>query len=252
MTVDWSPLKSELAIWRSEGRALPLWWRDDDAIADTPALRKLLQMGEDMSLPVHLAVIPEPATNELVQACAGTSFAIPIVHGWAHRNNAPADAKKAEFGHPRSDAAAQTDMALTRLKELFGAQLLEMFVPPWNRIDASVVNGLHTQGYHALSTFTPRATRQVAGLVQINTHIDPIHWRGGGALVTAEALIDAIVRLLQDRRAGATDGAEPLGFLSHHLVHDAAIWGFTQNCLGVLLDGGATPLNLRTMKGNLP
>jgi hypothetical protein len=130
------------------------------------------------------------------------------------------------------------------MRDLFGAQLLEMFVPPWNRIDPSVVAGLAPQGYRMISTFTPRTAPQVAGLMQVNTHIDPIFWRGGGGLVDAETLIQGIITLLQDRRNGTTDATEPLGFLTHHLVHDEAIWGFTQECLSVLLHGGATPCNL--------
>jgi hypothetical protein len=40
--------------------------------------------------------------------------------------------------------------------------------------------------------------------------------------------------------------------LTHHLVHDAAIWEFTRACLSELLDGGAQPCNLREMRDALP
>jgi hypothetical protein len=61
-------------------------------------------------------------------------------------------------------------------------------------------------------------------------------------------LIAGIVKLLEDRRLGRTDTTEPLGFLTHHLVHDDAIWGFTERCLSVLLEGGAKPCNLLNIK----
>jgi len=35
-----------------------------------------------------------------------------------------------------------------------------------------------------------------------------------------------------------------LGFLTHHLVHDEDIWGFTHACLARLLDGGAVPAQM--------
>ena len=35
-----------LTRWRDEGRTLPIWWRDDDAIAPTPALERLLALAE--------------------------------------------------------------------------------------------------------------------------------------------------------------------------------------------------------------
>ena len=61
MTPDWTPLETELARWSAQGRTLPLWWRDDDAVAETPALRKLTELSERLGLPVHLAVIPAAA-----------------------------------------------------------------------------------------------------------------------------------------------------------------------------------------------
>tara|TARA_R110002094_G_scaffold39314_10_gene51870 strand:+ start:870 stop:1631 length:762 start_codon:yes stop_codon:yes gene_type:complete len=253
MTIDWSPLKTELAIWRSEARALPLWWRDDDAVADTPALQRLLALARDLALPVHVAVIPKPAQQSLVDACAATQWAIPVVHGWAHENHAAEGQKKAEFGYPREGAERETAAAVAHLRALFGDTLLPMFVPPWNRIDPDIIAQLPDQGYIALSTYTPRTTHLAApGLVQINTHIDPIHWRGGGGLVAPETQIATLVQLLTSRRTGGTDNAEPLGFLTHHLVHDAAIWDFTCACLSMLLEYGARPINLLKMKDRLP
>ena len=253
MTADFTPLRTELAIWRRERLTLPLWWRDDDAVQPIPALERLLALSTDLGLPVHLAVIPLRATTALADRLADEETAVALVHGWAHENHAPPDQKKAEFGHPRPDAAAQTADALERLKALFGPRLLEMFVPPWNRIDPEMIARIAAQGYRALSTYTPRLHRLAApGLVQINTHADPIHWRGGGGLVPPEELIGGLVTLLQNRRAGLEDAAEPLGFLTHHLVHDDAIWGVTERCLATLLEGGAVPTNLLERRDDLP
>lgn len=248
MNVDWSPLRIELAVWQRDQRELPLWWRDDDAIEDTPDLRKLLSVSEKIGLPVHLAVIPKFATDGLVQLCKATPDVVPLVHGWAHQNHAPDGAKKAEFGHPRPAATAEARDGLERLFTLFGTQLLPMFVPPWNRIDASITATLRDSGYVALSTYTPRPAVQRAGLAVINTHVDPIHWKAGGGLVDPAQIIAELVTLLQDRRRGITDASEPLGFLTHHLVHDAPIWAFSEALLSELLAGGATPCNLRDMQ----
>lgn len=251
MTLDWSPLRNELALWRRDGNALPLWWRDDDAMEPTAALDRLLDLGETLALPVHLAIVPAKATPALAKRLEH-AHAVALVHGWAHQNHAPEGAKKAEFGHPRAQAQSETAQALARLEQLFGPKLFRMFVPPWNRVDPDLVAALAPQGYAALSTFTPRSKRETAGLVQINTHIDPIHWKAAGGLVAPRTVIAILVQTLQDRRSGATDAREPLGFLTHHLVHDDAIWDFTRACLSELLDGGAEPCNLLDMKDNLP
>lgn len=242
MQVDWHPLRAELAVWRAANLPLPFWWRDDDAIEPTPALDQLLIMAERFALPVHLAVIPHTAKPALAQRCADTDWAYVLTHGWAHENTAPYGKKKAEFGHPHADTERLLVQAHQHLKALFGGSLLPVFVPPWNRISPDVTALLPKAGFKILSTFMPRLIRMpLPGLVQINTHIDPIHWRAGGSLLDPEVQITALVSHLQDRRAGRCDATEPLGLLTHHLVHDADIWHFTDRLLNTMLDGGATP-----------
>lgn len=251
--MTWAALSNELSIWRAEGLLLPLWWRDDDAIEETARLSQLFDLAEKISLPVHLAVIPEPATEGLAWACEGREFVVPVVHGWAHRNRSFLGQKKAEFGRQRRTALDETQAGLARLRALFGSSLFEMFVPPWNRFDTALAPGLVTQGYQALSTYLPRQTAETApGLKQINTHLDPIDWRDTRSLVPEDKLLSTLITLLKDRRRGFTDATEPLGFLTHHLVHDPAIWAFSERCLKTLLDAGAMPCNLLKLKDNLP
>ena len=252
MTVDWSPLTAEMTIWRREARVLPIWWRDDDAVKDTPALAQLTGLAETFGLPVHLAVIPKAAQPSLGDVCR-SAWAVPMVHGWAHQNHGPDGQKKAEFGWPRAGVIDEIRQGIGTLDQMFGTDLLKVFVPPWNRIDAGLVAKLPDLGFAGLSTFTPRDGRFAAPhLVQINTHIDPIFWKSGGGLVPPEAQIAALVQNLQDRRFGRADNTEPLGLLTHHLVHNPEIWAFTEACLGALLDAGAMPCKLHDLKGNLP
>ena len=65
MKVDWSPLKHELGEWRAAGLTLPLWWRDDDAVAPTESLARLESLSATSGVPVHLAMIPSDATRSL-------------------------------------------------------------------------------------------------------------------------------------------------------------------------------------------
>ena len=51
---SWNDLKKEIDLAEEAGRFLPLWWRDDDATQDTPALSQLYTY----SAPIILAVIP--------------------------------------------------------------------------------------------------------------------------------------------------------------------------------------------------
>ena len=241
MRFDWSPLRNALSSCRTDGTALPFWWRDDDAVAATPALDRLADLAEQTGMSVHLAIVPAHAENGLITAIASRAL-IPIVHGWAHRDHSDPETRKNEFLTPRTGATGDTQRAMDRMRSLFGTALAPMFVPPWNRINPRVVQDLHAQGYTVLSTFGARAQPQAApGLAAINTHIDPIWWKGTRDLVDPDTLIARACAHLDARRAGTEDAREPLGLLTHHLVHTNAIWDFTTAFVQELLAGGATP-----------
>jgi hypothetical protein len=255
MTPDWTPLNRELARWRAADLALPLWWRDDDAIEPTPALSRLSDLAARLDMPVHLAVIPAMATTDLADMVADTPQLIPVVHGWAHRNHAPQSEKKAEFGNHRAPEQLAGDAAngMTRLRDLFGPRLARMFVPPWNRIAPAMIAQLPGLGFAALSGFTPRrAAFPVPQLVQINTHLDPINWRAGKTLVAPDTLIAQVTQQLANRRTGAADPLEPYGVLTHHLVHDTAIWAFTEQLFSRLLAGPCHRWTAATTKDTSP
>jgi hypothetical protein len=201
-------------------------------------LDRLSKLAESLQVPAHLAVIPKRAQNSLVPVINDDPMLHPLVHGWTHLNTAPAGQKKSEFGVRRADADTDAIHGLERMQDLFGAQLVPMFVPPWNRIDPSVVSALKSVGYAGLSTFGPRNNNP--DITQINTHIDPIFWRGHRGLVDPAVLIDQTVATLDARRTSAQDPIEPMGYLTHHLVHNDAIWDFTRGFLSELQNGGAT------------
>ena len=106
---DWSALRQTLARYRSKGKSLPIWWRDDDAIEPTAAFDQLAEMAEQFDMSVHLAVIPKPATEALARVVADSDRFTVLVHGWQHRNHAPKGLKKSEFGTPRPGAGKDID-----------------------------------------------------------------------------------------------------------------------------------------------
>jgi hypothetical protein len=238
MTTSLPAAIAELARWRAEGLSLPIWWRDDDAIAPTSALERLLALAGRFDAPLHLAVIPEPATTELADRLRTALTAFVLTHGWRHANHAPRDQKKAEFGPHRPTSVMLDEIAAgrQRLDELFGHQALPVFTPPWNRITPDVVKGLPAIGFTAISTFTPRASESAAnGLLQVNTHLDPVAWKSGGGLLDPSLLDAQLARELEARRLGRADNSEPYGLLTHHLAQDDATWTFTASLIETLL-----------------
>src|SRR5262245_22223128 len=95
----WVDLARECDAWADAGRKVELWWRDDDAIADTPQLRRLLALTHvpRLHVPLALAVIPSGLEPSLAALLADRDGVSVLQHGFDHRNRAAAGAKKSEF-----------------------------------------------------------------------------------------------------------------------------------------------------------
>ncbi len=238
MSDPWQTLERELDAWSAEGRRATLWWRDDDAVAQTPALERLLGLALRSGLPVALAVIPARLSRRLPDRLSRTAGLVTVLqHGYAHRNHAPAGEKKQELGGHRpaasvleemSRGAAMMDAAFGPCREA-GAEpaRLPVLVPPWNRIAEGYLPALSRLGFRGLSCHGARpAAQPAAGLIQTNSHVDIMRWQAPrGFLGEAEAL-GQLTEHLRRRRGGEVDAEEPTGLLTHHLAHDAAAWDF--------------------------
>ena len=230
----WSALVAELERWGAAGSPATLWWRDDDAVAVTPALERLLELRTRVGVPLALAVIPAAYRRALVERLEREESTIVLQHGWAHRNHAPPEEKSMELGEhrPRGEVLAEIDRGRRRLESSFGPRFVPVMVPPWNRIAPALAERLPRVGLRALSTFGPRATATPStGLRQANCHVDLIDWRGGRVGRSATVLLADIRRHLQERRRGVVEADEPTGVLTHHLDHDASCWDFLERFL---------------------
>jgi hypothetical protein len=219
----WRAVEAELDAWHAEGRRASFWWRDDDAVAPSAALDRLLRLAGD--LPLTLAVIPRDAGPDLAWHLLDRPAVTIAQHGIAHENHAPAGLKRVELGGDAAPAGLlqALDEARQRLLQLFGATLLPVLVPPWNRIAPELVAALAARGFAGLSTFGPRPARHAApGLLYINTHIDPVDWRIRCRRPAAE-IAAALTGQLAARRAGIMPADEPIGLLTHHRLDVRAI-----------------------------
>ncbi len=229
---SWRDLKAELDLWADGGRRAEFWWRDDDASRPEAALERLLSVAASHETPVALAVIPQRAEPELAEYLRDAPQVEVLQHGLGHINHAPPDKKKQEFGPHRSPKSMLADV-LEGARHLapFGNRCA-VFVPPWNRIDAKLLPVLPALGLRGISTFGPRGADDTApGLCRVNTHIDPVNWRGGRGYAGDRAVLGQIIRHLEHKRSGLADADEPTGLLTHHLVHDEACWSFITRLL---------------------
>jgi hypothetical protein len=234
-------LVDELDRWAAEGRILDVWWRDDDAIGPSPALDQLTQAAVSRAIPLALAVIPDAMLPELPEALDDPQLTV-LQHGFAHRNHAAEGARAVECGGVLALDALLNQLAAgrQRLQACFGARLVPVLVPPWNRIEPSVIAPLPGLGFRGVSVFGPRAAPEAApGLAEINAHLDLLTWKGGARFAGREKLLRLAAERIGDRRLGRTDKDEPFGLLTHHLDHDAETWEFLSELLDMLAAHGA-------------
>ncbi|MEN3930000.1 polysaccharide deacetylase family protein [Microvirga sp. W0021] len=234
--MPFSRLENILAEAEAQKVIIPFWWRDDDAVTQSPALEHLLSISKAARFPIAIAAIPTGLQKSLITQVKKHPQASLLVHGFAHFNHAPADEKKAEFKahRPLELMCTELQSGLQHLRNMATPeQLCPIFVPPWNRISPELTDQLRGIGFQGLSTFGNRqAPLRSDGLFQINTHIDPIAWHAGRSLLPIDTIIETIISAIQYRLDGHSD--EPIGLLTHHLVHDGAIWEFTESLVNYL------------------
>lgn len=212
-------------------RSIKFWLRDDDAVADTEPLRRLL----GMELPLLLAVIPLSIEPSLVDLLAGRQDTTVAMHGIRHENHAPAGRKAEELaierGFPEIDRTLAAGRA--RLMALFGASAVRWYVPPWNRIDPAVARRLAAHEFELLSTFAGAHLDGACPLAVANCQVDIIDWRNGRIGRTRDWVDREIARQIELQG----DAGEPLiGILTHHLVHDATAWSVIEELAAMDLD----------------
>lgn len=222
-------LRTEFDRLAADGRRIGLWWRDDDAVAETKALDRLLGITGAHDLALSLAVVPAALEPSLPARMAGEDDVTLLVHGWRHANHAAPGNRKAEFGsdRPLRELASEAGDGLDTVSTAFGPRCLPVFVPPWNRIAREFVPLLPSLGYGALSTFGE--ARAEAGIPRIDAHLDPVDWHGGRSLAAPEALVAMMRRAL-------ARGVESLGVLTHHRMFDEALWSFSEGLAALAAD----------------
>lgn len=216
MKIDWSALDAAL-----ERHTPLLWWRDDDAVEATPALERLLSLAATVEAPLVLASIPARTTEGLARRLRDDTSVAVAIHGWAHTNHAPEGEKNAEFGayRPLTEMIAEAEQGLRVINALFEDRALPVFIPPWNRIAPDMPQTLAEVGFQGLSVYGEREPRR-SPLPRYDVHLDPIEWRGNRSAVDPAGFVARICDLLESDA--------PIGLMTHHLVHDDAIWALVE------------------------
>lgn len=223
--MSWAALDAEISRRRDSGRPVEFWWRDDDASVPTAAAERLLGLSRSHRVPLALAVIPEEADQGLFSLLHGQVAVLQ--HGTDHRNRAARGEKKTEYPVSESAPAALARIAqgLKKLARVSG--FVPVMAPPWNRMREDLLDKLPGIGIRGLSAYGAQAPREPApGLRQVDTHIDVVAWRRGKRFLGEDAALELALNHLR-----SVSG--PIGWLTHHAVHEAATWDFLERLFGV-------------------
>lgn len=248
----WGGLVKELEEWRRRGLQASFWARDDDAIALTPQLDRLIAAAAAVHIEIGLAIIPARLTAPLAAyLLSGNAPFYPMCHGWRHVNYSE-PMRPSEFGPDRAlpILIEEAKCAHEAFSQRFGA-LPAVFVPPFARISPSLIAELPGVGFRGISIGPAATERRYARLAsylpasmpfwpalssqarRYEVHIDPFDWRRGGAR-SRQAIAREATGYLRARRFGVIPAARPIGLLLHHLVFDEDTWKICQELLAIL------------------
>ena len=229
-TLFWDGLAEELSAWQASGRVATFWWRDDDAVAASPALARLIALSAATGVPVAIAAVPRLIEPSLPTALAGHPGVWLLQHGFAHIDHAKGLGEGAwELGahRPLATVLAELEAGREIMGDLFGAPFLPVIAAPWNRIDPRLMPGLAARGFLGVSSYGERPLfPPLADFVEANIHFDPSRWKAGARFRGETAALEMIVGHLRRRRSGEAEPDEPTGIVSHHAALDEASWRF--------------------------
>ena len=229
-TLFWDGLAEELSAWQERGQVATFWWRDDDAVAASPALARLIAVSAATGVPVAIAAVPKLIEPSLPPALAGHPNVWLLQHGFAHIDHAKGLGEGAwELGahRPLETVLAELEAGREIMGDLFGSPFLPVIAAPWNRIDPRLMPGLAARGFLGVSSYGERPLfPPLADFVEANIHFDPSRWKAGARFRGETAALEMIVGHLRRRRSGEAQPDEPTGIVSHHAALDEASWRF--------------------------
>lgn len=224
-------LERELSVWNEAGKTVRFFLRDDDAIADTPALRRLFRFCEKQGVALLLACIPKLADASLGAAVRGFPLATGAVHGFAHASHTPKGEKPCELDRyrPLASVLGELRQGRQRLGDLFGGKLSGLVVPPWNRIHDEVAVHVHEAGFAGISAHGWLSGPPPLKIASVNAHVDIVHWSGGRTGRHWDWVAGELATALREARRR---GWRAVGILAHHLAHDEQAWAVLQQVGG--------------------
>ena len=231
------PLLNELDAHLSDGLTAELWWRDDNAVAPTVELDRLIALSNRHGVPCGLAANPADAGEPLRKAVSDAAHVWVLQHGVTHADRAPGGIEDGEpdIHRPKSEVFEELRQGMLKFNQLFKVRFIPVLAPPWGHLDPALLAYLPVMGFRGLSSVHHDQRSVPPGDLRVaDVYCDVLDWSDpkNPRFAGTEACVAALVEHLRNKRTGKADATEPTGLRTHHRDMDQDAWTF----MGVLLD----------------
>ena len=256
LSLDFDDLARELDLWAEAGRVARFWWRDDDAIAPTPALTQLLDLSDAHRIEVAVAVIPATASDALAgrassradtpRSCSTAMRTRTMRRPASRRSNAAASGRSTRCSASSARAGGGSQSCSARAPSRSSPRR-------GTASSGRCSTRLGEAGFRGASAYGPRARdgrgarprRRQCACRSDELARAPLRRRRQGAERRSRRAQGAA-------RRGATEADEPLGLLTHHLDHDAELWDFLDDFFRATTRASGRPLDRRSPRPSPP
>ena len=225
----------ELSDQRSRARhQIPFWWRDDDADGCDACARQVARACRGGTI----CRLRSPSSrSERRQRSPSALASEPNVVGAPARLAASkprAERRKAGGAWRSSPARRGPRRARARLRPADASssrtQFLPVLVPPWNRIARCRARAARQDGWpHRPVDVRARAAERPA-LGQRASR----YFRMAAGAPPAQARARLMPSSQRSWSGGSPAIREPIGIMTHHLVHEEASWAFLEDLFGLI------------------
>lgn len=223
MQLSYLMLLRELARWTKLGKTPAIWWRDDDAREATSQLDRLLRVRD--GLPISLAVVPDGDLEGLASILRAAPEVSISQHGMDHVNRLSDGSRRSEYLDDATQAQV-SDCVRGSRKRLEEAGFQPAFYTPcWNVFDERLLRAVKAANYTTYSAGI--FGRPTPELGHIGAGLDVLRWKRAPRFRGRARIFKELRRQLRMRRR-SQDFQEPVGLLTHHLVHDEPTWRFLE------------------------
>jgi peptidoglycan/xylan/chitin deacetylase (PgdA/CDA1 family) len=205
-----------------------VFFRADDVAIPSMKQDRLLSIFTSCSAPLCAAMIPAWINAERWDSISRTVHGRHALfawhqHGWNHLNHETVG-KKQEFGPGTSTQEKRRAIVRGRdkLRAILGEHFLQVFTPPWNRVDPETMHILREEGFRAISRYCGDKLPSLPDLPDLPVNVD-LHTRKEPS--PAEGWSALLVELEQALTSGTA------GFMIHHQRMNKAAFLFLEQLL---------------------